>query len=238
MNWTVTCAAIIPCWNEAATIAGVVRRVRSRLARVIVVDDGSTDGTADEATAAGARVLRHDRNRGKGAALRTGLNAALEAGCRWGLTLDADGQHPPECIPVLLRCAEETAAALVIGNRFANPGAMPLGRRLVNQWMSRQLSRRAGVTLPDSQCGFRLLHLDRWAQLPLTTEHFEFESEVLLAFVAAGAPVRFAPVPAIPAPRPSRIRFAADAWRWLRWWRASRSRPAVAKPADTRLATE
>jgi glycosyltransferase involved in cell wall biosynthesis len=238
VNRIATCAAVIPCWNEVATIAGVVRRVRSHLTQVFVVDDGSTDGTAAEATAGRATLLRHDRNRGKGAALRTGLTAALAAGFRWGLTLDADGQHPPESIPALLRCAEETGAELVVGNRFARPDAMPVIRRLVNQWMSRQLSRRAGTPLPDSQSGFRLLALNRWAQLPLTADHFEVESEVLLAFLAAGARVSFVPVPVIPARRPSRIHLAVDAWRWWHWWRHSRPSPASAASAAPRLATE
>lgn len=132
MNAIAPCAAIIPCWNEAATIADIVLRTRSQLPRVFVVDDGSSDATAAAALAAGARVLRHDRNRGKGAALRTGLTAALREGFGWGLTLDADGQHPPESIPSLLRCAEETGAELVVGNRFARPAAMPVLRRLVN----------------------------------------------------------------------------------------------------------
>lgn len=238
MNAIADCAAVIPCWNEAATIADIVLRTRSQLPRVFVVDDGSSDATAAAAIASGARVLRHDRQRGKGAALRTGLTAALQEGLVWGLTLDADGQHPPESIPCLFRCAEETGAELVVGNRFARPAALPVVRRLVNHWLSRQLSRRVGTPLPDSQCGFRLLRLNRWAQLTLTTDHFEVESEVLLAFLAAAARVRFVPVPAIPGRRPSRIRPIADAWRWWRWWRHSRWRPTVAAATTPGLVTD
>lgn len=238
MNAITHCAAVIPCWNEAATIADIVHGTRPHLPRVFVVDDGSSDATAAAAIASGARVLRHDRNRGKGAALRTGLAAARQEGFHWGLTLDADGQHPPASIPSLLRCAEETGAELVVGNRFARPAAMPVLRRLVNDWLSRQLSRRAGTPLPDSQCGFRLLRLNRWAELALTADHFEVESEVLLAFLAAGARVRFVPVPAIPARRPSRIRPVADAWRWWRWWRRSRWGQTTGAPASAELATE
>jgi hypothetical protein len=115
---------------------------------------------------------------------------------------------------------------------------MPVIRRFVNQWMSRQLSRRAGTPLPDSQCGFRLLQLSLWAQLPLTADHFEVESEVLLAFIAAGARVSFVPVPVIPARRPSRIRPVADTWRWLRWWRHSRLAPAAADSTNHQVAIE
>lgn len=214
------CAVIIPAWNEAPTIGPLVRRARALVATVIVVDDGSTDATAELARAAGASALRHPRNLGKGAALRTGLNAARAKGFAWALTLDADGQHAPEEIPALLACAAATDCALVVGNRMSDAARMPWLRRAANRWLSRQLSRRAGRRLPDSQCGFRLLRLDDWARLPLHTEHFEVESETLLAFVAAGLRVEFVPVSALPSPRPSRIRVVADSLRWLRWWRA------------------
>jgi glycosyltransferase involved in cell wall biosynthesis len=238
VNETANCSAVIPCWNEAATIADLVRRVRPFIAQVLVVDDGSSDTTIVEAAAAGATVLRHEWNRGKGAALRTGLTAAHKAGFHWCFTLDADGQHPPERIPAFLQCAAETGAELVVGNRFTGPSAMPVIRRRVNQWMSRQLSRRVGMPLPDSQCGFRLLRLTRWAQLPLTADHFEVESEFLLAFIAAGAQVSFVPVPVVSASRPSRIRPVADAWRWLRWWRHSRLAQTAADSAGHQLAIE
>lgn len=217
------CVAVIPCWNEAGTIGEVVRRACRQVPLVWVVDDGSTDATARHAEAAGARVVRWAVNRGKGAALRAGLRAARARGATWAVTLDGDGQHPPECIPDFLECARRTRAALVVGNRFARPGAMPPTRRVVNRVMSRWLSRRAGRGFPDSQCGFRLLSLEVWERLSLHTEHFEFESELLLTFAAAGAGIEFVPVPVIPAGRPSRIRPGVDAVRWVLWWWSSRS---------------
>ena len=114
---------------------------------------------------------------------------------------------------------------------MTNAAAMPWLRRRVNRWMSRQLSRRADLCLPDSQCGFRLLRLDAWAQLQIASQNFEVESEMLLAFVAAGFHVEFAPVPVIPTPRPSRIRILADTWRWFRWlWQSQPPvRPSTAE---------
>ena len=218
------CAAIIPCWNESAAIGPLVRRVRAQVAEVIVVDDGSTDMTAELALTAGARVERHDRRRGKGAALHTGLERAWKLGSRWAITLDGDGQHSPEQIPGFLQRAHLTGAMLVVGNRMTGAAAMPRLRRLVNRWMSRQLSRRTNRCLPDSQCGFRLLRLDAWAQLPIQSQHFEVESETLLTFIAAGFRVEFLPVPVIPASRPSRIHVLPDTWRWFRWLRQSRQR--------------
>jgi glycosyltransferase involved in cell wall biosynthesis len=229
-------AALIPCWNEAGTVAEVVRRARRHVAAVWVVDDGSTDGTAEAARAAGAQVWRHPVRRGKGAALRDGFAVLRAHGFEWGITLDGDGQHPPECIPDFFACAHATGAGLVVGNRFARPAAMPVVRRGVNRWMSRRLSRLAGANWPDTQCGFRLLRLALWDRLEVHAEHFEFESELLLAVAAARGRIEFVPVPVVPAVRPSRIAPVVDTWRWWRWWGRARGRflspgPTWAVPA-------
>src|ERR1017187_4886645 len=183
------CAAVIPCLNEGAGIAALVSALRQQVSFVLVVDDGSTDETGLLAKGAGATVIRHERNCGKGAALRSGLSQLFKQGFEWVVTLDGDGQHAPEDLPALLRCAGQTGALLVIGNRMDNARAMPWLRRQVNRWMSRKLSQRAGRQLPDTQSGFRLIHLRTWAALSLNTEHFEVESEILMAFLAAEHPV-------------------------------------------------
>jgi glycosyltransferase involved in cell wall biosynthesis len=224
---------VIPCFNECASITALVAATRQYLPRVMVVDDGSTDDTAILAKAAGAVVVSHERNLGKGAALRTGLSLALMQGFEWAVTLDGDGQHAPEDLPALLRCAKQTGALLVIGNRMDNAHAMPWLRRLVNRWMSRKLSQRVGQQLPDTQSGFRLIHLGSWAALPLMTERFEVESETLMAFLAAGCQVEFVPIQVIRSQRRSRIHPVADSLRWLRWWR-NFSRPSTSRhPADS-----
>jgi glycosyltransferase involved in cell wall biosynthesis len=213
------CAVVIPCFNEGTTIAPLATAVRQYLPFVLVVDDGSTDGTSNLACGAGAVVVSHQRNLGKGAALKTGLSLALKQGFEWAVTLDGDGQHAPEDLPGLLRCAEQTGALLVIGNRMDNAHAMPWLRRRVNRWMSRKLSQRAGRHLPDTQCGLRLIHLKTWGALALKTEHFEVESEMLMAFLAAGRRVEFVPIQVVRSRRGSRIRPVADSLRWLKWWR-------------------
>src|ERR1700720_4596822 len=194
MNWRAECAGVIPCLNEAAAIGPLVQAVRQRLPNVFVVDDGSTDGTAARAEEGGAHVLRHPATCGKGAALHTGWQCARDHGFTWALALDGDGQHSPDDISAFFECAERTSAALVVGNRMNNGTRMPLLRRFVNGWMSGSLSRAAGCFLPDSQCGFRLMNLEAWSGMRLTTTHFEIESETLLAFVAAGCAVEFVPV--------------------------------------------
>jgi len=219
------CAAVIACFNEARGIASVVGAARRQVGTVLVVDDGSTDGTGELARAAGAVVVRHPRNIGKGAALRTGLAEALRQGFAWAATLDGDGQHAPADLPGLFRCAQETGAALVIGNRMAEAGKMSWLRRRVNRWMSAQLSRHAGRTLPDTQSGFRLIHLRTWAAMRLEAERFEVESETLMAFLAAGRRVEFVPVQVLASGRGSYIRPVADTIRWVRW-RAGLRRPS------------
>jgi glycosyltransferase involved in cell wall biosynthesis len=228
-----TCAAVIPCLNERAGISPLVAALRRLLPRVLVVDDGSVDDTSVLARAAGATVLRHDRNLGKGAALRTGLSNARSLGFDWAITLDGDGQHVPEDFPVFLQRAEQTGARLVIGNRMHQARAIPWLRRQVNRWMSRQLSRRAGCHLPDTQCGFRLIHLETWAGLSLSTEHFEIESETLMAFLAARHPVEFVPIRVIGRSRKSHIRPVADSLRWWKWWRTLDLPASEFEPVDS-----
>lgn len=222
MDWQRQCAALIPCFNESANIAEVVRGVRAHLPSVIVVDDGSTDATSEAAAANGAKIQRHETKQGKGAALRTGFQNAREQGFRWALTLDGDGQHASDDIPKLLQCAEQTGAALVVGNRLAGCENMPWLRRQVNRWMTRRLARLAGIPLADSQCGFRLINLEALATVTLATNHFEIESEVLLAFARASLAIEFVPVQVIYRAERSKIHPWRDTIRWFRWWRHAR----------------
>ena len=233
MIGTSNCAAVIPCLNESASITALVATVRRQLSPVLVVDDGSADATARLAENAGAIVLRHMKNLGKGAALQTGLAHALKSNFEWAVTLDGDGQHAPEDLPALWRCAEQTGARMVVGNRMGEAHKMPWLRRAVNRAMSRTLSRRAGKFLPDTQSGFRLIHLPTWATLLLKAKKFEVESEMLLAFLAAGERVEFAPVRVLRSGRASHICPVADAWRWLKWWRNFNRWPPARQPQNS-----
>jgi glycosyltransferase involved in cell wall biosynthesis len=218
IDWAKVCAAIIPSLNEAVCLPDVVTRTLLHLPTVLVVDDGSSDETGKQAAAAGAKIIRHRVNLGKGLALRRGFDHARSLGFTWGLTLDGDGQHAPEDIPSFLRCAEHTGAMLVIGNRLGEPEKIPWVRRFVNRWMTARLSRLTGVPLADSQCGFRLVNLDAVARLRLETSHFEAESELLVKCLRAGLKVEFVPVRVIYRAGRSKIRPVVDTWRWLRWW--------------------
>jgi glycosyltransferase involved in cell wall biosynthesis len=222
VNWPTTCAAVIPCRNEEASVGGLVREVRRYLPLVLVVDDSSEDGTAARAAEAGGETIRRSGDPGKGAAMKAGIAAALARQRAWVLTLDGDGQHRPDDIPNFLRCAEATGAALVVGNRMHRAEVIPWLRRRVNRWMSRRISKMAARLLPDTQCGFRLINLKAWAALRLETNHFEIESEMLLAFVEAGNRVEFVPIEVIGKGGRSHIHPLKDTWRWLRWWQRVR----------------
>lgn len=241
MDWRQQCAVVIPCRNEQAAIGDLVRAVHGVLPTVIVVDDGSADGTVREARGAWADVIVPGRSQGKGAALRVGWQRARECGFSWVLCMDGDGQHAPADIPAFLECAERTGASLVIGNRMNDARHMPLLRRIVNRWMSRRLSQMAGVDLPDSQCGFRLVRLQALERIPLSATHFEIESEQVLAFSAAGERIEFVPIQVIYKSERSRIHPVRDTLRWFRWrkqWRAQAGKePIRARNAEetTRL---
>jgi glycosyltransferase involved in cell wall biosynthesis len=217
MDWKRQCAAVIPCFNEAAHIGAVVAGVKKILPNVIVVDDGSTDATARLAKNSGATILSLKKNSGKGAALRAGWKFARELDFDWILMLDGDGQHAADDIPKFFDAVDKTNAALVVGNRMENSAAMPWLRRKVNQIMSKRISRLTGAPLPDSQCGFRLAHLETLLQLPFSASRFEIESEMLVAFLAAGHEIEFVPVQTIYKNAASKIRALPDTCRWLRW---------------------
>jgi glycosyltransferase involved in cell wall biosynthesis len=223
MDWARICAVVIPCLDEAATIGPLVAAARRQVPTVIVIDDGSMDGTGRLAIEAGAEAVSQGLTGGKGAALRAGLQLAHARGFEWALAVDGDGQHAPEDFATLFDGAERTQASLVVGNRMDNVSAMPGTRRVTNRLMSAILSRLTRHDLPDTQCGLRLIRLEHWAALSFNTAHFEFDSELLIEFLAQGGAVEFVPVRAIYHRRRSRIRPIKDAWRWLRWlWRTRR----------------
>lgn len=187
------CSIVIPARNEAGCIADVVAGCR-RLAigEVIVVDDGSHDGTGELAAAAGARVLRC-AGEGKGLALRRG--AAIARG-RVLVFLDGDGQDPPEHIPALL-AAIESGADVAIGSRFLGrfePGAITVLDRAGNRALSWVFDRLYGVALTDTQAGFRAIRRATFERLPLAARRYDIETELLSRALQLGARVVEVPV--------------------------------------------
>jgi glycosyltransferase involved in cell wall biosynthesis len=180
-----TCA-LIAAYNEAPHIAQVVTATRVHVPDVFVVDDGSTDRTAEAAREAGAVVLSHDRNLGKGRAVRTGLAHVLALPFTHVVLLDGDMQHDPAEIPRLLD-ASGRGADLVLGEREFARDAMPAARYYSNVIGSRILSWFVGADVADSQSGFRVVRLERLRRVPLTARGYELETEMLIKLMRSGA---------------------------------------------------
>jgi len=186
--------ALIPAFNEAPHIASVVEQATPHVAEVVVIDDGSGDGTADIARAAGATCLRLPRNCGKASALRAGIAFARDHSFTHVITLDGDGQHLPEDIPVLIRAAEETGADLVIGARGFDRAHMPRSRYFSNTIGSRVASALVGCKIQDSQSGFRLFRLDKLDPAKLRSRCYELEMEILIKMARSGCAIAHAPI--------------------------------------------
>ena len=185
-------AALIPALNEGNNIGNVVRGVVPFVSCTVVVDDGSVDHTSLASSEAGAIVLRHEGNRGKGAALKTGFRFLADRGYDGVVTIDADGQHDPTEIPLFIKAAEE-GYAIVIGNRMSDVSGMPPIRRFANRISSTLISLFLGYVVPDSQNGFRYYRLSSVIALPLRANKYDFETEVI--FKAARSGRRIGSVP-------------------------------------------
>jgi glycosyltransferase involved in cell wall biosynthesis len=172
---------VIPAYQARDRIGGVLRAAAPLRLPMIVVDDGSDDGTGEEAEAVpGVVVLRHARNCGKGAALQTGFACALRRGATAVLTLDADGQHEPAEIPALLKAHKDAPKALVIGVRSFDPRLMPRRSRTGNIISTFFISRFCGRPHRDTQSGFRIYPAALLRRAPLRTKRFDTEAELLL----------------------------------------------------------
>lgn len=189
---------VIPTYNEAKTIGWLVRKIKETAVKdVVVVDDGSIDATYKIARESGAVVLRNKRNLGKGTSLKTGFDYCLAENCNAVITMDGDGQHSPEEIPRLIDFAESSKADIVVGNRMHHPQGMPYLRFLTNKFMSVVISSLLGQSIPDTQCGLRLLKKGVLENIRLKSTNFEIESEILIQAVRKGFTVQSLPIRAI-----------------------------------------
>ncbi len=207
---------IIPAYNEGKNIRWLVSSLRKSGYAVVVIDDGSSDGTSGEAASAGAEVLRNDVNQGKGASLIRGFSHAKRGGFDGFIVMDGDGQHLPEDIPGLLSAAER-GGNLVVGNRMSRPGEMPFSRWLTNKFMSFLLSCLTGQRIPDSQCGFRFISVSTLEKLSLSCSNYEIESEMLLAAGRSGCRILSVPVKSVYRGTKSQIDPLVDTVRFFRF---------------------
>ncbi len=186
-------AVLIPALNAARKLPAVIAAAMQH-APVLVIDDGSSDDTRRVAAATGATVLRHEVNRGKGAALKTGFAWALEQGFDGVVTLDADGQHLPQEIPKFLDARAETGADLIIGGRAHLFQHMLPRRRLANRFSAWSIAKASGTRVTDSQSGFRFYSSVLLRGVRLRTDGFDMESEVIVRAGRAGMKIITIPI--------------------------------------------
>jgi glycosyltransferase involved in cell wall biosynthesis len=189
--------AVIPCFEGARTVGDVVRRTAAQGVRVVVVDDGSQDRSGAEAARAGALVLRHPRNLGKGSALFTGFRWALGQGLEAVITLDSDGQHDPAEIPRLFEAHRTAPTALVVGVRSFRPEDMPRRSRIGNRISTWWISKFAGRVHADTQSGFRVYPRALFAADRLRGKRFDTETELLLLAAKKQIPLVEVPIATI-----------------------------------------
>jgi len=208
--------AVIPARDAEATVGAVVRAVKKAIpeATVLVVDDGSTDATSAAARGAGADVIRHEVNRGKGAALQTGFDEALRRGAERVLTLDADGQHAPAYAPGLLAALD--GSDVVIGSRDGNRAGMPWIRRATNSVMTSIVSGLAGKKIEDTQSGYRAIRSEVLAAVRPGSLRFEYESEFLIEAGRKGFRIGSVPIPTLYNAPGSHIDPFRDTVRFIR----------------------
>lgn len=171
--------AVIPAFNEGPAVAAVVKGALKQADQVVVVDDASSDQTSLVARQAGAEVVRHPLQRGAGRATATGIQAALRLGADFIVTLDADGQHLTEEIPLLVEPLRHGQADLTLGCRLLDRASMPRFRRFGNDLANVWTWMLFGVKVSDSQSGYRGLTRATAQKLPLEARGYEFCSETL-----------------------------------------------------------
>src|SRR3954470_7445781 len=226
-----TVAVVIPAYHEERHIVDVVTRTRKELKNVLVVDDGSPDETADRARDAGAEVIRHPQNKGKGETIKTGLRYWLDRQMTWVFVLDADGQHRPEEILRFIHAATHDGASLLLGNRMGDLSSMPFVRRRVNRYMSGKISRVCHQDIPDTQCGYRMIHRHLIPELLGGANRFDYETEMLIIASRKGFRIESVPITTVYSDEVSSIHPIRDTIRFFKLMqRQKQALPPAALP--------
>lgn len=189
------CVVILPTYNNAGTIKQVIEDVKEFAAEVIVVNDGSTDDTAQILESiSDIKVFDYPVNKGKGYALKLGLQKAYELGFRYAITIDSDGQHYADDIPVFIERIEQVPDSLLIGARNLTADNMPSKNTFANKFSNFWYKVETGQTLSDTQSGFRLYPLNKLQNIRFITRRYEFEVEVIVRAAWRGVNVENVPI--------------------------------------------
>lgn len=209
---------LIPAYNEGATIGELLREIKQKDLSVLVIDDGSSDDTSMVSARYADRLLKNERNLGKGTSLKKGIAYLLRNNtfdCI--VTMDADGQHSPVDIDKFFEAARN-GEHFIVGNRMNDPGNMPKIRVMTNKFMSWFISRLVGQHIPDTQCGFRLISRKVLESIKIETSKFEVESEILIKAAKNSFLIKSIPVHSIYAKNQrSKIHPFADTVRFIRF---------------------
>lgn len=210
--------AILPAYNAARFLTAVIGEIKQLHPdlRVLVVDDGSADQSGEVARQAGADVIVHEVNQGKGQALKTGYAWALAEGLDWVFTMDSDGQHLPAEMQGFLDAARNQECDIVVGTRMAEVRDMPWIRLKTNQFTSWVISRLAGQPIPDSQNGYRLYRVECLRGVKLKTSRYDSESEILVRLARRGFKIGSAPITTVYGDEESSINPLVDTGRFFR----------------------
>lgn len=203
---TPDCCVIIPTYNNEKTLEQVIRGVLEITDRLIVVNDGSIDGTRKIIHKfPGITSLHYERNQGKGFAIRQGFKEAIRQGYSYAITIDSDGQHLPGDLPAFFSKIETGPGSLIIGARNMEQAGIPGGSSFGNKFSNFWTWVETGYRLPDTQSGYRLYPLERLAKMRFFTKRFEFEIEVLIRSAWKGIPLASVPVSVIYHPKEERV---------------------------------
>lgn len=216
---------VIPAYNAAATLPELTQRIRRAVPDVpmLIVDDGSTDTTPDVLASLEIPHRRHENNRGKGEALKTGFAEALTGDADAVVQLDADLQHEPESLPLFFEMFEQGDMDMIIGTRDFSSGGMPRPRRMSNRMTSWMITRLTRTRIPDSQSGYRLIGRRVLETVSAKSSGFDFESEFLLSAIKSGFAIGTVPIATVYQGEPSTIRPWRDTARFVKlmglFWR-------------------
>ncbi len=206
---------LIPAYQEEGRIGKVIAEVLP-LADVVVIDDGSQDKTAQEAKLAGAHVIRHKMNQGKGSAIQTGFEFFLPKSWDALILMDGDGQHDAKEISKFMEAAKDPQILMVVGNRMGETKDMPKIRIATNWVMSKILSLLVGVEIPDTQCGYRLIKRELIEKIHLESKRFDIESEILIQSARYTKGICSVPIASIYGDEKSKIKPFRDTLRFFK----------------------
>lgn len=207
---------LLPAYNVEAHIKKTVENIKKYLDNILVVDDGSTDNTLNIIKDLRVNFLTNKKNCGKGSALSEGFKYLSAKNIDYVITMDSDGQHSPDDIPVFLKCAEAVKADIIIGNRMHDTSNMPLIRYLTNRFLSSVVSKMTKCKIPDTQCGFRMISKKVIQSVRVESRRYDAESEIIIKAGRQGFSFASVPVKTIYSTEKSRINPIIDTIRFIK----------------------